>query len=241
MVPLPSPPSTPPVRLLPLALGVALLALAAACSASSCATRRGAVESPPSGTKLLPQPSTQASTPAPDCPVTEPGNHADCRLPIGASCLYSVPASRSAHCHCMSGAWECGTPLGIDVDAPAGTCPAVQPKAGATCSLVERDPQQNRPGCFYDVPMAITHDCNCAHYGDADRGEWDCGQLTGDAPVDARGCPARQPPGESLCKVPPTVDCQYGYNLSTNCRCGEQGGVSTWTCVTTPQPPSPGR
>ena len=99
-----------------------------------------------------------------------------------------------------------------------------------------------RPGCFYEVPAtSIVRDCACAHYASPARAVWDCGPRGGtDAAVDARGCPARQPAGDSVCSVPAETQCQYGYNLSTTCQCAPAGGSDrAWHCITVAQPPSP--
>jgi hypothetical protein len=135
--------------------------------------------------------------------------------------------------------WDCGTPLGIDVPAAATDCPAAQPTNGSACSMPEREPSGNRPGCFFDVAMTTTHDCSCEHYLDG-HAIWDCGLRSGDGPVDSKGCPARQPLDSTLCNQAASVACQYGYNLSTTCRChGGTPSQTTWSCETVAQPPSP--
>ena len=172
------------------------------------------------------------------CPAKEPPPKGRCALGIHASCQYDVPATRGIHCSCIGGAWSCGTPLGIDVSAPEGTCPAAKPEDKTRCTLPERDASNNRPGCFYTVPAAMRDECVCA-YQSRGHGEWDCGQIGIGGPPPTNACPERQPHEDTLC-APPGESCQYGYNLSTTCRCKGDGDSAKWACVTEKQPPSPG-
>jgi hypothetical protein len=169
---------------------------------------------------------------------------ASCGLGVGAVCSYTLAAVRAVHCHCSGPSWDCGPPTGMDSSERAPGCPARAPEAGTTCTIASTPPYPGgpRPGCFYEVPAtSIVHDCACAHYAFPARAAWDCGPRGGtDAAVDARGCPARQPAGDSLCTVAAETQCQYGYNLSTTCQCAPPGGGDrAWRCVTVAQPPSP--
>jgi hypothetical protein len=180
------------------------------------------------------------------CPTSEPATGTSCSLGVGGMCTYTIAAVRSVHCHCVGPSWDCGPPTGMDSTGDLAGCPARVPEAGATCTIPSTPPYPGgpRPGCYYEVPATpVIHDCACAHYALPARAVWDCGPRGGsDAAVDARGCPARQPPGESLCVTPAETQCQYGYNLSTTCQCSLPGTtIRTWRCTTQPQPPSPAR
>jgi hypothetical protein len=187
-----------------------------------------------------------ASAGAASCPSAEPANGSACALPAGDACNFTVRASRTVHCHCMGQVWDCGTPLGIDVPTSA-TCPSSQPASGSACTLpsTANDPGGNRPGCFYDVAMTTNHQCVCAHAASAPaNGRWDCGPVPTPIPADPRGCPARTPADNTLCTVAHGVDCQYGFNLSTTCRCNAispSDPRSAWRCHTSPMPPAPSR
>lgn len=177
------------------------------------------------------------------CPAAEPGQRSDCAVAVGRVCTYRLAAVRTVHCHCVGTSWDCGPPLGIDSLSDAPDCPAQAPTSGTACTLQGAPPAPGvRPGCRYQVAATpIVHDCACAHF-ESDDPRWDCGPRVGDAPVDARGCPAREPVARSLCTGPTATQCQYGYNLSTTCEClaPEPGDPRQWRCRTSPQPPSPG-
>ena len=185
-----------------------------------------------------------AAPPSIACPAAEPANGSRCTVAAGNACNFSVRASRTAHCHCIGQVWDCGTPLGIDVPTSA-TCPATQPNAGSTCTIPAGPPGGNRPGCTYEVPMSINHQCVCAHAASAPAtGTWDCGQVPIPVPVDPRGCPARVPAEATICTVARGVDCQYGFNLSTTCRCNPLSPSdprTAWQCHTSPSRPAPSR
>jgi hypothetical protein len=182
------------------------------------------------------------------CPEHEPISGDGCSTPIGKSCGYSAPASRQVHCHCVGDVWDCGTPLGIDVPAPSG-CPLAQPANGASCPLPPHVPaypgDTYRSGCFYEVAMSVPHECVCVHHRPNWLGSrsasWDCGQIgVGGPPRPPGACPERKPPDDSLCAGPMNTDCQYGYNLTTTCRCVPTGGAeAAWGCKTVTEPPSP--
>jgi hypothetical protein len=172
------------------------------------------------------------------CPAKEPAARGRCSLPLNLSCPYDVPATRTVHCGCYKGEWGCGTPLGIDIAAPADQCPAKKPDDNTRCTLPDRDSANNQPGCFYEVSAKMRDECVCA-YESKGHGEWDCGQIGIGGPPRTTPCPERQPHEDTLC-APLELNCQYGYNLSTNCSCKGEGDDAKWACVTRPEPPSPG-
>lgn len=179
----------------------------------------------------------------PACPEAEPKGGANCNLGIGEPCSYRYAAMRTVHCHCAGPVWDCGPPTSMDVSADTGTCPAEVPRPGQKCGLLKRDSGSNRPGCIYEVPATpVTRDCFCAHFLNPERTRWDCGQRTGNSPYDAKMCPWRQPAQDSLCRPTKARECQYGFNLSTTCRClafGGQDALFQWKCETAKQPPAP--
>ena len=172
------------------------------------------------------------------CPAAEP-SAGSCDLSVGKICRYTLAAEHPVHCHCIGDNWDCGTPLGIDIDVTDKTqCPAQQP-SGA-CTLKETRQNGNRPGCFYTAAATpIIHDCACAHFPATGKAQWDCGVSGGGTDVvDSDGCPARQPTVDSQC-TPPKRPCGYGPNFATTCEC--TGNVSTWHCKTADMPPMPSR
>lgn len=174
------------------------------------------------------------------CPTAEPAA-GSCDLQRDKVCTYTIKAIRQVHCHCIGDNWDCGTPLGIDIEVTDKTqCPAQQP-SGA-CTLKEAGQNGNRPGCLYTAPATpIVRDCSCAYFPATGKAQWDCGARGGgiaDA-VDSDGCPARQPTVDSQC-TPPKHSCGYGPNFATTCECTPfKGDVSTWHCKTADMPPMP--
>jgi hypothetical protein len=188
---------------------------------------------------------TQTRVPATTvCQPEEPENGAACGLVVGKACSYTIPSVHTVICSCNDEAWGCGVPSGNDATESAAGCPASAPKVGETCRF-QVPAAYPRPGCLYEVPATpIVHDCFCAHAASALFGEpravWDCKQRTGaPTPFDANGCPWVQPADDSQCTSTTPAACQYGYNLSTTCRCAPRGDVRAWRCETVEMPPSP--
>jgi hypothetical protein len=177
------------------------------------------------------------------CPTAEPKHDASCNFDGAKVCSYTIETVRDVHCHCTGSAWSCEVPLGIDVPATdRHACPPEPPKG--ECTLKEVGAQGYRPGCLYKVRATPwVNDCVCAHFPSEHAAQWDCAQRAGNAAIDVRGCPGRQPVPGSECAAPTKEPCQYGPNLSTTCECVEvAGGASmrTWRCNTVKQPPFPG-